>query len=251
MKKILLMIAVIIPMSLIFNGQSFWNILAERGLGEYDDSFENLFICNAFGFTALRDGSLEFMLYTLTVCVVYLFMFGHTMSDDLNVSDIYVFIRENRRTKWFVKNAARVFLQSAVTVLINIAVVWYMTAKMGIIKHPDDTGRLVGTAVLMILYIWILVIMANLFSALFGSTIGLSVGAASHYAFVIAARYGFENGIIKTADPLAIVFNAAEGRQSAAYSLISMTVLLLMICTVFCTYVNRSDISLNNKEILA
>lgn len=250
MKKVLLMIAVIIPMSLIFNGQSFWNILAERGLGEYDDSFESLFICNAFGFTALRDASLEFMLYTLSVCVVYLFMFGHTMSDNLNVSDIYVFIRENKRTKWFVKNAVRVFWQSSVTILVNIGVVWYMTAKMVVIKRPEDTGKLIGIAVLMILYIWILIITTNLFSALFGSTIGLSVGAASHYALVIAARYGFENSFIKTFDPLAIVFNAAEDRQSVATSAIMMTVILAAVCAVFCIYVNRSDISLNNKEIL-
>ena len=108
MKKMLLMIASIVPLSLIFNGRNFFNILAERSLGEYDESFDLLFIGNAFGFTALRDASLPFMLYTLTVAVVYLFMFGHTMSDNLNVSDIYVFIRENKRTKWFVKNSARI-----------------------------------------------------------------------------------------------------------------------------------------------
>ncbi|MBR1751442.1 MAG: hypothetical protein IJ740_11295 [Ruminococcus sp.] len=102
----------------------------------------------------------------------------------------------------------------------------------------------------MILYIWILIITTNLFSALFGSTIGLSVGAAAHYAFVIAARYGFENSLIKTAAPLAIAFNVAEGRQSVATAVIMMTVILAVVCTVFCIYVNRSDISLNNKEIL-
>ena len=120
MKKMLLMIASIVPLSLIFNGRNFFNILAERSLGEYDESFDLLFIGNAFGFTALRDASLPFMLYTLTVAVVYLFMFGHTMSDNLNVSDIYVFIRENKRTKWFVKNSARIYLQSAVIVLVNV-----------------------------------------------------------------------------------------------------------------------------------
>ncbi len=250
MKKMLLIIASIIPLTFIFNGRSFFNVLAERGMGEYDESFDRLFLGNAFGFTALRDASLEFMLYTLTVCVVYLFMFGHTMSDNLNVSDIYVFIRENKRTKWFVKNAVRVFCQSAVTALINLGVVWYMTAKMGVIKRPEDTGKIIWIAVLVILYIWILIITTNLFSALFGSTIGLSVGAAAHYAFVIAARYGFENGIIKSLDPMAIVFNAAEGRQSVATAVIMMSVILAAVCTVFCIYVNRSDISLNNKEVL-
>lgn len=96
MKKMLLMIASIVPLSLIFNGRNFFNILAERSLGEYDESFDLLFIGNAFGFTALRDASLPFMLYTLTVAVVYLFMFGHTMSDNLNVSDIYVLSERTR-----------------------------------------------------------------------------------------------------------------------------------------------------------
>lgn len=249
MKKLLLMTAVIIPMSLIFNGQRFWSILAERGLGEYDESFGVLFICNAFGFTALRDGSLEFMLYTLTVCVVYLFMLGHSLSDDLNVSAIYVFIRENKRTKWFVKNAARAFGQSAVTALVNIAVIWYMAAKMGTVKRPEDMGDIAGLAVLMILYIWILIIAANLFSALFGSTIGLALGAAWHYAFVIAARYGFEHWYIKILDPLAVVFNTAEGRLTYAQGVTALVVMLAAVCAVFCIYVNRSDISLNNKEL--
>ena len=134
MKKMLLMIASIVPLSLIFNGRNFFNILAERSLGEYDESFDLLFIGNAFGFTSLRDASLPFMLYTLTVAVVYLFMFGHTMSDNLNVSDIYVFIRENKRTKWFVKNSARIYLQSAVIVRGYRKNSWD--------NHDDDTVHL-------------------------------------------------------------------------------------------------------------
>ena len=101
------MIASIVPLSLIFNGRNFFNILAERSLGEYDESFDLLFIGNAFGFTALRDASLPFMLYTLTVAVVYLFMFGHTMSDNLNVSDIYVFIRENNCSTLYIQRPAQ------------------------------------------------------------------------------------------------------------------------------------------------
>lgn len=250
MKKMLLMIASIVPLSLIFNGRNFFNILAERSLGEYDESFDLLFIGNALGFTALRDASLPFMLYTLTVAVVYLFMFGHTMSDNLNVSDIYVFIRENKRTKWFVKNSARIYLQSAVIVLVNVVVIWLMTAKMGVANQPGDIGKIVGITMMMILYIWILITTTNLFSALFGSTIGLSVGAAAHYAFVISARYGFENTLIKNINPLAVIFNMSENRRSIVTSVIVMGVILFAVCVIFCTYVNRSDVSLNNKEIL-
>jgi hypothetical protein len=100
------------------------------------------------------------------------------MSDNLNVSDIYVFIRENKRTKWFVKNSARIYLQSAVIVLVNVVVIWLMTAKMGVANQPGDIGKIVGITMMMILYIWILITTTNLFSALFGSTI--SGGRYSH-----------------------------------------------------------------------
>ena len=87
-------------------------------------------------------------------------------------------------------------------------------------------------------------------NAHFGSTIGLSVGAAAHYAFVISARYGFENTLIKNINPLAVIFNMSENRRSIVTSVIVMGVILFAVCVIFCTYVNRSDVSLNNKEIL-
>ena len=113
-----------------------------------------------------------------------------------------------------------------------------------------DIGKIVGITMMMILYIWILITTTNLFSALFGSTIGLSVGAAAHYAFVISARYGFENTLIKNINPLAVIFNMSENRRSIVTSVIVMGVILFAVCVIFCTYVNRSDVSLNNKEIL-
>ena len=140
--------------------------------------------------------------------------------------------------------------RAAVIVLVNVVVIWLMTAKMGVANQPGDIGKIVGITMMMILYIWILITTTNLFSALFGSTIGLSVGAAAHYAFVISARYGFENTLIKNINPLAVIFNMSENRRSIVTSVIVMGVILFAVCVIFCTYVNRSDVSLNNKEIL-
>ncbi|ADU23986.1 hypothetical protein [Ruminococcus albus] len=250
MKKMLLMLAVIIPISLIFNGQDFWSAFAERRFGESEECFDVLFFCNAFGFIYLQNSSLEYMLYTLTVCVPFLFMFGHTMSDNLNVSDIYVFIRENKRTKWFMKNTIRIFWQSTIITLANIAIIWSMTAKTAIIKKPENLEKILWIAVLMIIYIWILIIASNFLSALFGSTIGLALGSALHYVFVMAARYGFENNFIKKVDPLAVVFNVVEDRENVVTAVSTMIVILAIVCAIFCLYVNKSDISLKNKEII-
>lgn len=250
MKRMLLMIASIIPMSFIFNGRDFFNSIAGRYLGQSDEGFGVLFNCNLFGFVNLQDVSLQYVLYTMTIFVAYLFMFGHFMSDNLNVSDIYVFIRENKRTKWFVKESAAIFLQSTVVAIVNIAIVYFMTNKMSIERAPTSIKQIAGIAVLTILYIWILAIATNFFSALFGSTIGLSVGAALHYVFVIIASYGYDTSIIKSVDPLAVVFNVAEGRQSIISAVIIMSVILAIVCAVFCIYVNKADISLKNKEII-
>ena len=67
---------------------------------------------------------------------------------------------------------------------------------------------------------------------------------------VISARYGFENTLIKNINPLAVIFNMSENRRSIVTSVIVMGVILFAVCVIFCTYVNRSDVSLNNKEIL-
>lgn len=42
----------------------------------------------------------------------------------------------------------------------------------------------------------------------------------------------------------------SENRRSIVTSVIVMGVILFAVCVIFCTYVNRSDVSLNNKEIL-
>ena len=52
-------------------------------------------------------------------------------------------------------------MQSAVIVLVNVVVIWLMTAKMGVANQPGDIGKIVGITMMMILYIWILITTTN------------------------------------------------------------------------------------------
>lgn len=250
MKRIIIQILLIIPAALIFNGRDFFGSISARSLGQSDLPLDQLISLNAFGFFDIELVSLAYYLFTLTIVVIYLFMFGHVMSDNLNVSDVYIFIRENKRTKWFIKTALKMFLQSAVIVTVNMAVVYALSLKMTGDKMFESFDYMLSITVMMIMYVWILLIITNFGSAVFGSTIGLSIGTAVHYIFLILARYTYDMAVVKDINPLACIFNAAGGRQSFITSVILLAVILLVVCTAFWVYVVKSDISLSNKETL-
>lgn len=251
MKKLISQILLIIPAAFIFNGRDFFGAITSRSLGSEDYWGADVILnCNTFGFVVLRDASLQYMLYTMTFAIIYLFMFGHIMADDLTVSGIYVFIRENKRIGWFIKNAARMFIQSGAVLTVNMSVIYYFTYKMCGLEKIGEVRHLIMLTVFTAMYIWILLMITNFMSVLFGSTLGLTISAAIHYTFVIAARYTFEAAVIKNINPLLCIFNTAEHRQDAATTALVLAAFLAAICIGFCAYVKRTDISLTNKETM-
>jgi hypothetical protein len=245
MKKLLTKLLLIIPTAFLFNGRNFLYAVTERTLGDSEELTASIKV-NTFGFTSLTDASMEYVLFTMTFALIYVFMFGRFLSENLTVSGIYIFIREDNRLKWFVKNNVKMFIQSALVLAVNTAVIYLFSVKM--CGTSGEIKYLLKIYAAACIYVWILLVLCNFLSVLFGSTVGLTATAAVHYSLVILGDKANSLFAERVLNPLGNVFNIAENSGGTYKYFISLTVILLIVCTAFCTYVRRTDISLTNKE---
>ena len=201
------------------------------------------------------------LLFSLTPCVLLLYLFCNEFREDFTISYVYVFTRYQKKGRWFFRRAGQLLLLTAFLFLLLFLAIALLIGLLGYeLSFSEQTVQMV-----LLLYVtqvagfYFFLLLENLLSLPLGTTRAFLAAAFFFLLFAVLAIASCSNrwDALLYLNPVAQMLYFLHDKItvpqlfaagclhipgfSVSYSLVFLLVLLLILCAVFLRALYKKD----------
>lgn len=246
----------VIPLVIISNLVEIYCIIMNKPISQ-DNTFDNVFYGMVYESSYKKeDSTLSYTLFSLSIPIVFNILYGAYLYKDLHLKNIYKFVREKSRMKWYIKNLLKLASITAAFCSIWLVIVYSVTIV--------NTGEGINAYTLKNLFIcyltvteytFVTTLMVNIFSFFFGTALAFVIV----YVIICILYYitvFFETisifGLKIDNSKINIIDNTMLTWQGKIdFSGVIVNMVYMMICiAIIGIIISKVDIGLKDKENL-
>lgn len=257
-RSILLKILSVIPITILCNVVPIVTVIMGDTISATINSFFDMFLSlNYTDFSVNREKTnIACSMFGLAQPIIFNFLFGTYIYNDLHISSIYLFVRQSNKTKWFLRKTTNLFLFASVYCLLQVLIP-FITAFV------NSKSPLNGTYIIQFAAVFLSFLFLTYLSTLLINIIAISLGSAFGFLFtymvmilcfyhsVKSGEYYILNGMLSM-NKFNPIDNSIVLWQNGMFDIaVSMAINLLYISILIMlgiVMVNKVDVSLTNQE---
>ena len=246
----------VIPLTILGQIVELYSFIRKQPISE-DNSFENVFYGMIFEDAYQKeDSTFSYTLFALAIPIIFSIFYGAYLYKDLHIKNIYKFVREKSRMKWYLKNLFRLVLITLTFCGIWLFIVYIISVvNTGAGINGYTLKNFFICYITISEYTFVTTLMVNIFSFFFGTAISFVI-----VYFIIGLLYyitvNFESitifGTKVDISKINIVDNTMLTWQDKIdFTCIIVNMVYIIICVaIIGVIISKVDIGLKDKENL-